>query len=79
MATLSKLAVGQTVYSVERRRMGNTTIVREAAFSVRIVSIDMEKRCVMASWNGNPPKRFSERHVTKWRLTEPSKKKILSC
>lgn len=77
MATLSKLKVGQVVYSIGRRRMGNTTVVREAAFPVRIISIDMEKRCVMASWNHNPPMRFSERHINRWRLTEPAKKKIL--
>ncbi len=58
--------------------MGNTTVVREAVFPVHIMSIDMEKRCVMASWNGNAPMRFSERHVNKWRLTKPVKK-ILSC
>ena len=76
MATLNKLVVGQIVYSVQRRRMGNTTLSREAVFPVRIVSIDLEKRCVTASWNYNPPSRFGERHVNKWRLKEPAKKKI---
>lgn len=77
MATLNKLKVGQVVYNVMVRRMGNTTVRREAVFPVRIVSIDLEKRCVVASWNHNSPVRFSERHVNKWRLKEPAKKKIL--
>jgi hypothetical protein len=66
-----KLKPGMVVYDVVRRRMGNTTISTVAVWSVYIVSVDAEKRQVMASWNGNPPRTFGEHGIKKWRKKEP--------
>jgi hypothetical protein len=69
MATLSRLTVGQVLYSVERVKMGNTSMRRGALYRVRITEICEDS--VMASWNGNPPRRYGLRAIKKWRVNEP--------
>ena len=68
---LEKLKPGMVVYDVGRSKMGNTTIRTVGVWRVRIVSVDMDTRRVMASWNSNPPKTFYPREVAKWREKEP--------
>jgi hypothetical protein len=68
---IEKLLPGQVVYSVERRKMGNTTMKTTSVFKVRIVEIDPEKQWVLASWNGNTPSKFYRRTVGKWREKKP--------
>jgi len=60
------------VYSVERQKMGNTTLTTMSVFSVRIVEIDPEKQWVLASWNGNTPRKFYKHAVSKWRGKKPA-------
>lgn len=69
MATLSRLKVDQVVYSVERVKMGNTTMSRGALYRVRITEIGED--WVMASKNGNPPRKYGLRAIKKWRVNEP--------
>lgn len=57
-----------------RRRMGNTLIRQDSVFRVRIISVNLEKRTVEASWNNNPARVYRERDVKKWRLKEPQLK-----
>ena len=71
MATISKLNVGQILYSVESQRMGNTTMRRKAVFDVRVVEIAPDKRSIRASWNGNPPRIYRENEVGKLRVSKP--------
>ena len=68
---LESLKPGMVVYDVGTYRMGNTTMRSVGVWPVRIVEIDMEKRIVVASWNGNPPKRFVSSEATRWRKNEP--------
>jgi len=78
MPTISKLSPGQTVYSVERRRMGNTTISRGACFSVYVIevhpSVNGSVPFVIASWNSNPSRKFYEKSFKKWKLVKPEPK-----
>jgi hypothetical protein len=74
MATISRLAVDQTLWSVERRKMGSTTISYNALYTVVITEIAADGQSVMARWNGNPPKRFHARSVSKWRVAKPEPK-----
>jgi hypothetical protein len=74
MATISKLVPGQVVYSIERQKMGNTTMSRNALYPVRIIEIDPEGKFVVASWNGNPARTYRQRQVTKWRVSKPEPK-----
>lgn len=69
--TLDKLKPGMTVYEVQRQRMGNTSIRTVVVYDVRIIEIDAERQHVLASWNGNPVRRYIRRQWSKWRLNEP--------
>jgi hypothetical protein len=68
---IEKLQPGQVVYSVERRKMGNTKLSTVGVFNVSIKEIDPEKRWVVASWNGNSPQKFYAKSVIKWRAGKP--------
>jgi hypothetical protein len=65
------LEPGLTVYDVGRQKMGNTTLSTVAVWHVTIVSVDADSQSVMASWNGNPAKRFYKYAWSKWRLKRP--------
>jgi hypothetical protein len=45
---INNLKPGMTVYSVERRKMGNTTISTVAVYPVKIVSLDEDRNVVVA-------------------------------
>lgn len=60
-----------TVWSVSRRRLGNTMLSTASVRAIKIVSVDLESGSVMATWNGNKPTRFYGRVIAKWRATEP--------
>lgn len=69
MVAMSKVKVGETYWSVERQRAGNTRMMREAIFPVVIEEIG--DGWVMARWNGNRAQRFGERSVAKWKVKKP--------
>lgn len=71
MAALSRIKVGQTLYTVTRQGMGNTTMTRLAVHSVTVKEINLEKRRVFASWNYNAPQWFTERQVARWKVNKP--------
>lgn len=56
---LSQLEVGMTVWSLSRTKMGNTTIKTVTLHSVVIKEV--HDNHVIASWNGNAPRRFGKR------------------
>lgn len=69
---IEKLQPGAMVYDVHSQRMGNTTLRSVGVWPVQIVSVDVEARTVMAKWNGNPERKFSERQWSKWRAKKPA-------
>jgi hypothetical protein len=71
MAALSRITVGQTLYTVSRQGMGNTTLTRLAVHPVTVREIDPVKRRVLASWNYNPAEWYSERQVARWKAKKP--------
>lgn len=74
MAKIEKLTVGQTLYELRRQKMGNTTVSRTACYEVKVREIAEDKRSIMASWNGNPPRRYNVRDVAKLKVKKPEKK-----
>jgi len=68
---IEKLKPGDVVYSVQRRKMGNTTIGTTVVYPVQIISIDPENRFVIASVNGNPPREYFQRQLATWRKEKP--------
>lgn len=68
---INQCTPGQIVYSVERRQMGNTALRTTSVFSVYIREVDPEGKWVMASWNGNPARKFYSAAVSKWKKEKP--------
>ena len=66
---ISALSAGQLVYSVEKTTMGNTSLKTISVYPVTVTEV--RETSVMASWNGNAPRRFSEAAVKKWKVEKP--------
>src|SRR5687768_5238589 len=58
-----------TVWEVTSQMMGNTTMRTLALYSLRIKEVDLEKRRVFASWNGNEPRWYYK--ITGWKKEKP--------
>lgn len=71
MLKLSALKPGDIVYSVNRQRMGNTTIRQSVCHEVRIIAVDYDKMRVTYSWNGNPAQTSRDHVCRTWRRTKP--------
>lgn len=65
------IRAGETYYSTQRRKMGNTTLSTLSVVRIQVKSVNTEKGTVRAVWNGNPERTYFERDIAKWRLTEP--------
>ena len=68
---IESLKPGMVVYDVGRRKMGHTTVSTVSVWRVRIVSVDLERQTVQASWNGNAVQSFREASIRKWRKSAP--------
>ncbi len=80
MAAISRIKQHQVLFTVTRQKMGNTTMSYDAVHRVKVTEVDPAGKFVMASWNGNAVRRYSESHVAKWKVNEPVKKpNPLSC
>lgn len=55
---ISQLEAGMSVWSVSRVNMGNTTLKTVVVHPVIIVEV--HDNHVIATWNGNAPRRFGE-------------------
>jgi hypothetical protein len=69
MVAFSTIKPGDVLYSVQKQRMGNTTMKRDAVFPVTIKEV-----CdgyAWASWNGNPQTRYSVAMIGKLRRSQP--------
>jgi len=74
MATIKNLKVGQTLWQVKRVKCGNTTVRRGCLYSVVVHEIADDGLSIMASWNGNPPRRYTIRDVAKLKVNKPEPK-----
>ncbi len=77
MASIKRLKPGQVVYSIESHKMGNTTITTRSLYQVEIIEVNEELGYVVASWNGNEPKRYFEHSIAKWRVKKPTSKRFI--
>lgn len=53
---------GDILYDCHRHKLGNTTMSVMGVWHVYIREINLEKREVLTSWNGNPAKWVPERY-----------------
>lgn len=68
---LESIKADGVYYTVKRHKAGNTTLTTVSVHSVKVVSVDVEKRTVLARWNGNPERTYRESDYSKWRLSKP--------
>ncbi|MFC7775525.1 hypothetical protein ACFQW4_00435 [Pantoea sp. GCM10028869] len=66
---ISSLKPGDTAYQLYRHKMGNTTISTLSVWRVSVKEVHEEH--VIASVNGNAPRKYRERDVAKWKKKEP--------
>jgi hypothetical protein len=71
MADIKKLTVGQVLWVMRRHNMGKTTMKTTSLYTMRVTEICDGGKYVMASWNGNPARRCSEKDVRSWRVNKP--------
>lgn len=71
MATISKLTPGQVLYDKHKYKMGNTKIMTWGLWHVIVLEVDPNHEWIIASWNGNPPKKCYEHQVKRWKVKEP--------
>ena len=74
MVAISKLQPSQTVWELRKQKANGRS--RTALFSLRIVSVDLEKNTVVASWNSNPPMTYHDKSIRKWKAKRPEPKRI---
>lgn len=74
MAAISRLKPDQVVYSVVRRKMGNTKIMKGDLFTVKIFEVNIEEGWVIASHNGNPRQKYWEGSFKNWKVKKPEPK-----
>ena len=74
MATLSRLKPGQTLYTITKQKMGNTTIRINVMHHVIVKEVFPDEGYCIASWNGNTPRRYSAFQVKSWRVNKPKPK-----
>jgi hypothetical protein len=67
--------VGDVLYDRHRTTMGNTKITRLGEWEVRVIEIDHKNRRALISWNSNPSRWVTARHVERlFRSSMRSKK-----
>jgi hypothetical protein len=69
MAVISNLTSGQVCFTVRRQKMGNTTLSTIAVHTVKV--LEVHEDYVLASWNGNTPRRYHRAQVAKWKVKAP--------
>ncbi len=72
MVAFTALKAGDILYEVHRTRSAQARSSRTSCFTVKV--IEVHDTHVMASWNMNPPQRYSPRQVLRWRRTPPKAK-----
>lgn len=73
---LEKMKPGQTLYDVQRRRMGHTTLSTVSVYEVKILEVHISplgggSSYALASWNQNRPEKFYRGHAERWRPKPP--------
>lgn len=74
---ITALKPGDVVFSVEKVKMGNTNLKTVSVFRVSIKEV--HEHHVIASWNGNSPRRFGLNSIAKWKAKEPVRIEIRPC
>ena len=72
MAAISRMKVGQVLWSLVKRKAGNTTITRTELLKVTIVSLNENGQGGRALLQETGDiQRFGESSASKWRVSKP--------
>lgn len=74
MATLANLKPGQVLYEVVSHRMGNTMCRTQSLYEIKVIEVNVAEGWVLATWNGNKPKRCLDYHVRRWKVNKPERR-----
>lgn len=66
-----KIQTGMILYDCHSYRMGNTTLRSLGTWSVKIISVDRERRNAIVSWNGNAYTLWYADKLCKLYVNEP--------
>lgn len=69
---LEKMKPGMVVYDCHSYKMGNTNMRSLGIWTVKIISVNLEKRTVNASWNHNGEKTYYQGDYKKWTEKKPT-------
>lgn len=72
MVAFSTVKAGDVLYDCRRQKMGNTTMGRMATWTVRVLSVDPDKRTALCSWNGNRENTWHEWQLKSLRRSKPN-------
>ena len=67
MASINRLKPEQILFVIGK--IGNSKLGRKQWYEVRVIEIG--EGFAIASWNGNPPRKFLPQDVKKWRVSNP--------
>ena len=68
---ISSLRPGVPVWTINKHRMGNTTIMTISVFEVKIISVAEDGNSFVYSVNGNPERTGYENTATGFRKSKP--------
>ena len=68
MASIKRLVPGQTVWDIKKIKQG-FGIKKDTAYPVKILEVHADY--VVAKWYCEPPCKFYEGSIKKWRVTKP--------
>lgn len=71
MIKFEKIKPGMQLWDVRPATMYSVRRTKYDTWPVFVEEVDVEKRCVLASWNFNKPEWMNERRITKYRLNRP--------
>lgn len=77
MPKIKNLTVDQVVYSIERGKMGHTSVYIRRLYEIKITEVDPDHKWVMGSWNGNTPRKFTQSSANRWRVNRPQPVKTI--
>lgn len=70
--SINALKPGDVVFDAHKHQMGNTTMRELGVWRVVIKEVDVPNNTVLASWNGNAPRKYWARNgKLPWRRTNP--------
>lgn len=64
MASWNRVVAGDVLYDVRKNDV----------WPVEVISVDSVTETAVCSWNSNPPRTYTRKHLEKWRVKPPSSK-----